>query len=103
MEMPLYSFLMITSWTIFIVAVLVGYVICHFLITPMLLKKYKNKPFFESFFWEGLQAENHLKELLDETNALTVQRTLIIIRYSKIIIVFSITAIAVFTVLEGIQ
>jgi Na+/glutamate symporter len=103
MEMPLYSFLIITSWTIFIVAVLVGYVICYFLITPMLLKKYKNRAFFESFFGEGLQAENHLKELLDETNDLIVQRTLKIIRYSKIVIVVSIIAIAVITVLEGVQ
>jgi hypothetical protein len=103
MEMPLYSFLMITSWTIFIAAVFVGYVICHFLITPMLLKKYKNRAFFESFFGEGLQAENHLKELLDETNDLIVQRTLKIIRYSKIVIVVSIIAIAVITVLEGIH
>lgn len=94
---------MVASWTIFIVAVLVGYVICHFLITPMLLKKYKNRAFFESFFGEGLQAENHLKELLDETNDLVVQRTLKTIRYSKILIFFSITATAVFSVLEGIQ
>jgi len=101
--MPLYSLLMITSWIIFIVTALVGYVICHFLITPMLLKKYKNRGFFESFFGEGLQAENHLKELLEETNDPIVQRTLKTIRYSKIIIVFSITATAVFAVLEGIQ
>ena len=94
---------MITSWIIFIVAALVGYVICHFLITPMLLKKYKNRAFFESFFWEGLQAENHLKALLDETNDLIVKRTLKTIRYSKILIFFSITATAVFSVLEGIK
>ena len=66
MEMPLYSFLMIASWIIFMVAVLVGYVICHFLITPMFLKKYKNRAFFESFFGEGIQAENHLKALLED-------------------------------------
>jgi hypothetical protein len=69
----------------------------------MLLKKYKNRAFFESFFGEGLQAENHLKELLDETNGLIVKRTLKIIRYSKIVIVVSIIAIAVITVLEGIH
>jgi len=66
-------------------------------------KKIKNRAFFESFFGEGLQAENHLKELLDETNDPIVQKTLKTIRDSKIIIVLSITATAVFAILEGIQ
>ena len=94
---------MITSWSIFILTIFVGYGICHFLITPLLLKKHKNRRFFESSFWEGLQAENHLKDLMKETNNIAVKRTLVAIRYSKVMMIFSIIATVIFAVLEGIQ
>ena len=94
---------MITSWTIFLLTLFIGYGICHFLITPLLLKKYRNRGFFESSFWEGLQAENHLKDLMKETDDIAIKRTLVTIKYSKLMIIFSIIATVTFAVLGGLQ
>ena len=41
--MTIFSKMMVASWAIFILSVVVGYVVCHFIITPILLKKHRNK------------------------------------------------------------
>jgi len=94
---------MITSWAIFLLTLFIGYGICQFLITPLLLKKHKNKGFFESSLWEGLQAENHLKDLMKQTSDIAVKRTLVAVRYSKLIISLSAIATVTFAVLEWLQ
>ena len=101
--MSIYLVLTITSWIIFILTVFVGYGICHFILTPLLLKKHRNRGFVESSFWEGIQAENHLKDLLNETNDPMVQFTYKTIKYSKILIVVSLIAMVSFAILNGIQ
>ncbi len=94
---------MISSWSLFFLSVFVGYFLCHFIIAPMLLKKYRNRGFLESSFWESLQAENHLKDLRKETNDPIVSLTLKTIHYSKFVIGFAITAAIVFSVLNSIN
>ncbi len=98
--MSAFSTLAFISWAVFLMASFIGYGLCYFLITPFLLKKHRKMSLLKSAFWEGLQAENHLIDLLKETNDELVRKTLNTIKYSKIVAVFSIIAAMTFFVIE---
>lgn len=73
----------ICFFILFAISVFIGYVICHFVVVPILLKKHGKKGFCESIVWEAPQAENRLRDLARETNDQAVLTTLKIIKYSK--------------------
>ena len=68
---------------LFAISVFVGYIICHFVVVPILLKKHGKKGFSESMVWEAPQAENRLRDLAKETNDKAVLTTLKVLKYSK--------------------
>lgn len=68
---------------LFAISVFVGYVVCHFIVVPILLNKHGKKSFCESIVWEAPQAENRLQDLAKETNDKAVLTTLTLIKYSK--------------------
>lgn len=68
---------------LFTISVFIGYVICHFVVVPILLKKHGKKGFYESIVWEVPQAENRLLNLAKETNDKAVLMTLKVLKYSK--------------------
>lgn len=98
--MPIFSKLMIASWIFFLSSFFVGYIICHFIITPILLKKHKGKGLFEAIIYEGLQAEFHLKDLIIQTTDKAVTQTLKLIKYSKFGIVISLIFFVAFAILH---
>ena len=79
----LLSTIEICFFILFAISVFIGYVICHFVIVPVLLKKHGKKSFCESIVWEAPQAVNRLRELAKETNDKAVLTTLKVIKYSK--------------------
>lgn len=99
--MSLSSHLMDISFTVFYIAFLFGYIICHFVITPIFLKKYRNKSVIQSMIYEGLTAELTLKELIKETNDKYVKWTVDIIHYSKFVIVISLISGVIFAVIQS--
>jgi len=99
--MSLYTLLMGISFKIFYFTFFFGYIICHFVITPIFLKKYRNKSIFQSIIYEGLTAELTLKELMKETNDKYVKWTVKIIHYSKFIIVISLISGVIFAVIQS--
>ena len=78
----------------------IGYIVCYFVITPLLLKKHGKRGFFQALIWESLQSENHLKDLASETGDKAVVITLRVARYSKITIVFSLLLFVLFAILN---
>ena len=68
---------------LFAISVFVGYIICHFVVVPILLKKHGKKGFYESTVWEAPQAVNRLQDLAKETNDKAVLTTLKVLKYSK--------------------
>lgn len=87
----------------FAVSVFIGYVICHFIIVPILWKKHGKKGFFESMVWEAPQAENRLRDLAKATNDTAVFTTLKIIKYSKYSMVLFFILFVLSTFLSGIN
>jgi len=79
----LFSNLAVYFFILFAISVFIGYIICHFVVVPILLKKHRKKGFCESMVWEAPQAENRLRDLVKETNNKAVLTTLKVIRYSK--------------------
>jgi hypothetical protein len=73
----------ILFFVLFLISLFVGYILCHFIIAPILLSKHGKKGLLEAMMWEALQAENHLRELATETNDKAVYATLKVIKYSK--------------------
>lgn len=100
MNSELYSDLMVISGIIFFITLIVGYVICYFIITPILLVKHKGRSFIEAAFWEGIQAENHLKDIAVEKNDRVAVQALKIINASKYIIIISLILFIVFAVMS---
>jgi hypothetical protein len=79
----LLSDLEVYFFILFTISVFIGYVICHFIVVPILLKKHGKKGFHDSMVWEAPQAENRLRDLAKETNDKAVLTTLKVIKYSK--------------------
>jgi hypothetical protein len=73
----------IIFFVLFLISLFVGYILCHFIIAPILLSKHGKKGLFEAMMWEALQAENHLRDLANETDDKAVFATLKVIKYSK--------------------
>jgi hypothetical protein len=80
---PLLSNIEVYFFILFAISVVIGYIICHFIVVPILLKKHGKKSFYESMVWEAPQAVNRLRDLAKETNDKSVLTTLKIIKYSK--------------------
>ena len=68
---------------LFAISVFVGYVVCHFVVVPILLNKHGKKSFCGSIVWEASQAENCLQDLAKETNDKAVLTTLKLLKYGK--------------------
>ena len=83
MMRTLYANIEICFFILFAISVFIGYVICHFVVAPILLKKHGKKSFRESMVWEAPQAVNRLRDLAKETDDKAVITTLKLITYSK--------------------
>jgi len=83
MTHTLLSNLEVYFFILFAISVFIGYIICHFIVVPILLQKHGKKGFCESIVWEAPQAVNRLQDLAKETNDKAVLTTLKVIKYSK--------------------
>ena len=88
---------------LFAISVFIGYVICHFVVVPILLKKHRKKGFYESIVWEAPQAENRLQDLAKETNDKAVLTTLRVLKYSKYLIALFFILFVLSTFLSGLN
>ena len=68
---------------LFFISVFIGYVVCHFIIVPILMAKHGKTGVYQAIVWEALQAENHLHDLAKKTNDQAVFTTLKVIKYCK--------------------
>lgn len=100
--MTIYSIIEIVSLIVLSISIFIGFGVCYFVITPLLLKKHRGKSFFEAAIYEGLSAEFNLKKLNNETSDSVVIKTIAAIKYSKIIIVLSLLSLITFFVIDTI-
>ena len=68
---------------LFCISVFIGYVVCHFMVAPILMAKHGKTGVYQAIVWEAFQAENHLRDLANETNDQAVFKTLKVIKYCK--------------------
>jgi hypothetical protein len=87
--MSIFAKLEVCFSILFFFSIFIGYIVCHFIAAPILLRKHGKKGIYEAIVWEALHAENHLKALANETTDRVVITTLRIIKYSKYTILFS--------------
>jgi hypothetical protein len=69
-----FGYLTFISLILFFVFVLVGYPVCYFVITPILMNKHGKRSYRESYLWitNCLYAEDDLGKLYRETGDATV-------------------------------
>lgn len=85
------------------VSFVIGYIVCHFIIAPIFIRKHMNKSIYEAFVYEGLQAEITLKNLEPKVNDKGITNTLKLIQYSKYSILFSLILFIIFCVLNVVN
>jgi hypothetical protein len=83
--MNILSYLTILSLLLFFLSFVIGYVICYFIVTPVLMRKHGKRTYRESYFWitNCLYAEDDLRKLFYENKDLTAQKTIKIIKICK--------------------
>ena len=98
--MNIYAALQSASAISMFLSIVIGYGVCYFIVTPILLKKHLNKGIFEAAFWKSIQAENTLHDLELKTNDRAITNTLKTIKYSKYSMIISLVLFILFSVLN---
>jgi hypothetical protein len=85
-------------------AFVVGYLICYFIIGPILLNKHKIRSLSQSYLWLGnmLNVEAELRDLSQSADDSTINRTLWVITASKYAILLSVISFIVYGVLRAV-
>ena len=78
-----YEIIMVFLFIIFTVSVVIGYIVCHFIVAPILISRHSGISLSQAMIWEGIQAENTLKDIESKTGDKAITTTLKTIKYSK--------------------